>query len=146
MNQRQCIPLRRLIRIPIFVSWRTKTQEIYVTPQDRHFRRLSCFSLSSCVLFLLLLHFIMSSCILHPHVFIKLAFVDSCRFFLVSVDLSQSNHSFIAQSFDPLYSILKPLLARVRNLSQTRPAQSSPLHSDYLLTSIKHLHFIIRAT
>src|SRR3989337_3175086 len=29
MNRRQCIPLRRWIRIPSFVSWRTKTQEIY---------------------------------------------------------------------------------------------------------------------
>src|SRR3954463_14373917 len=29
MIQRQCIPLLRWIRIPSFVSWKTKTQEIY---------------------------------------------------------------------------------------------------------------------
>ena len=72
---------------------------------------------------LLLLHFIMSSCILHPHVFINLVDVRSCRFSLC-----------LHLSFVDLLSLsisLKKNRVRVRNFFETRPGQSSPLDSDH---------------
>ena len=59
-----------------------------------------CFCYASCLI---------ASCAVHLHVFIKHASVVSCLFFLVSIDLSQTDHSVVARPFDPLCTILKTL-------------------------------------
>jgi hypothetical protein len=107
-----------------------------VTTRDRRSRRLPfIFIIAVCFICLLYSSSHHSHCISTPMLsFSKLASVRSCRFFLTSVDLSQTHRSFVVQPFNPLCTELRPL-ARVRKLPQTRTAWSSSVDPDQPRTS-----------
>ena len=100
-----------------------------------------CFAFCSCLAF-----HILASCRLHPHVFIKLASAHSF----------ETNHTcnvaprFVSCLLRGLLSDtlslstpLRPPLARVRNLSRTRPGLSLPMGPDHPPTSLKYIRFVI---
>ena len=88
--------------------------------------------------------FIIASYALHPHVFINSWSVrSSCFSLLPSLSLSRPTVLLLSDRLSLSAQCTKPLLARVRKLSRTRPGLLLPMGPDHPLTSLNHHRFLV---